>query len=331
MSGSERRESDPGDPMERFNPDLTLTSTETADLLEVHPSTVKRWCNDGELLSAKTSGGHRRLHLEDIMEFARQREIRTVLTPFHPYEPHVWTALREIRQEGSFRRLHDLAMGWVGRGQLRRLGLLFETLGRDAELDLCTFCDQGVRGLMRRVGVEWAQGRLRVGDEHLVSQIMSDVLVGLRPDPRGRIALPRNGKRRPVAVVGAMEGNQHGLGSLCVRLVLERLGWDVLYLGPDVPFEDFGALQRSRGAALVCVSLKPPAAAGDLARAVRTLGGVYDAGRPYSLVFGGVPDEDFAPTLLDGPFRDVAVLDSSTDLCRRLGGGDPCAGAGGAA
>ena len=43
------------------------------------------------------------------------------------------------------------------------------------------------------------------------------------------------------------------------------------YLGPDVPIEDFGVIQRGRGASLVCISLTPPAAAGDVARAVRIL------------------------------------------------------------
>jgi excisionase family DNA binding protein len=45
--------------MERIPDIVALTSTEAASLLDVHPSTVKRWCNDGELDSELTPGGQR--------------------------------------------------------------------------------------------------------------------------------------------------------------------------------------------------------------------------------------------------------------------------------
>lgn len=300
--------------MERFNPDLTLTSSEVADLLGVHASSVKRWSNDGEIPSEKTAGGHRRVHLEDALAFARARGIQTILSPFHPYEPHVWTALQEVRQEGSFKRLHQLAMGWVTRGQLRRLTALYDVLARDPSLPLCRFCDEGVRGLMVKVGQAWAEGRLRVAEEHMVSQAMTEVLLKLRSEERE--ARGRNGWHdgAPVAVVGTMEGNQHHLGSLCVRLLLERMGWEVFYLGPDVPVEEFAVVQRGRDAALVCVSLPPAAQPGDVSRAVRVLSEFYDPDRPYALALGGGVPQDLEPALLEGPFADVRCLGSCASL-----------------
>lgn len=304
--------------MDRFTSSLTLTSSETAELLQVHPSTVKRWCNDGELISEKTAGGHRRLNLGDVMAFARSRDIATVLTPFDPYEPHVWAALQEVRQDGSFGRLHALAMSWVSRGQIRRLGLLYDALARDASVGLCRFCDDGVRDLMVRVGEAWARGQLRVGEEHLVSQAMYEVLVKLRSDQRDQMTPALNGSDRPVAVVGTMEGNQHHLGSMCVRILLENRGWEVFYLGPDVPIEDFGVVQRGRSADLVCISLTPPAAAGDVARAVRVLEGLYDPTQPYALALGGEVRGDVDRALLVGPFRDLEIHDSLISLCGQL-------------
>lgn len=303
--------------MDRFNPELTLTSSETADLLAVHPSTVKRWCNEGELPSEKTTGGHRRIHLDDVVTFARKREIPNVLAPFHPYEPHVWTALQEVRQEGSFKRLHALAMGWVARGQFRRLTALYDALARDSSVSLCQFCDQGVRGLMVRVGEAWAEGRLRVAEEHMVSQAMAEVLLKLRAEG-GRPSPSRGGGAAPVAVVGTMEGNQHHLGSLCVRLLLERLGWDVFYLGPDVPLEDFAVIQRGRGASLVCVSLPPQAQPGDVVRAVRVLSGFHDPTLPFALALGGDLPRDMDEEMLAGPFTRVGVFDSCASLREAL-------------
>ena len=291
--------------MERINAEPMLTSSETAEFLAVHASTVKRWCNDGELPFETTSGGHRRIRLEDALAFAGAREIVTVLSPFHPYEAHVWEALQEVRQGDSLERLLQLAMGWIARGRVRRVGLLFDVLAREPSVSFCRFIDEGVRRLMERVGTAWAEGRLRVGEEHLVTQTMTEAL--LRLDAQ-RAATPRSGAA-PVAVVGTLEGNQHHLGALAVRLLLERQGWEVCYPGPDVPVEDFGALQRSREATLVCISLPPPAAAGDAARVVRVLGATYDASRPYALALGGRFERDVDLALLSGAFTAVATFD----------------------
>jgi len=111
-----------------------------------------------------------------------------------------------------------------------------------------------------------------------------------------------------VAVVGSLEGNQHHLGSMCVRVLLEALGWRVHFLGPDVPVEDFAVVQRGRGASLVCISLTPPATGGDVARAVDTLARFYDPSRPYALAFGGAVDGGVDEDLLRGPFLDAGVF-----------------------
>ncbi len=300
--------------MERFNPDLTLTSSETADLFAVHASTVKRWCNDGEIPSEKTVGGHRRIHLEDAMAFARDRGIRTVLSPFHPYEPHVWTALQEIRESGSFRRLHSLAMGWVARGDMRRVSALYDAVARDPAVTFCAFCDNGIRGLMAQVGEAWAQGRLRIADEHLVTQVMTEVLMKFRVELRDQADRDGHGGSGPVAVVGTLEGNQHHLGSLCIRILLELEGWDVCYLGPDVPVEEFAVIQRGRDASLVCAALPPFSQPGDVARAVRILAEFYDPDRPYSLALGGGVPADLDPALLAGPFVAAESLSSCASL-----------------
>lgn len=294
--------------MDRFDSELTLTSTEAARLLEVHPSTVKRWCNEGELPSGTTEGGHRRIELGAAVDFARARGIPTVLTPFEPYEAHVWEALRAVADDGSLDRALSLAMGWVVRGRYRRLGDLFRVLA--GSLPLTRFCDDAVRGLMVEVGRAWQEGRLRVGEEHLVSQVMLEVLLGLRGDGKG-------GSGR-VAVVGTLSGNHHHLGALCVRLTLEHAGWTVYYLGADVPTEDFAQLQKGREAELVCISLAPSGLLGDAVRTVGVLRELYDPSRPYALALGGLRVEDDLGAMLGGPFVGMEILDSCEGLIETL-------------
>lgn len=298
-------------------PNLELTSSETASLLAVHPSTVKRWCNDGELASASTPGGHRRISIDAAVEFAEDRGIRTVLTPFHPFEPHVWTALREVEERGSFDALHALGLQWARRGAFERLEQLFIALGRSGTVPFCDFCDRGIRGLLRHVGDEWEAGRLRVGDEHMISQAITGALLTLRRewlDQRGT-----NGHRdRPVAVVGTMEGNHHALGALCVRILLERLGWTVFYPGPDVPPADFSVIQMSREASLVCISLPPLGSMGDVSRTLEALSEKYNRARPYSVVFGGTTGLTLAGESAEGPFDSVSFFPECTALRRAI-------------
>ncbi|MFP3854316.1 MAG: MerR family transcriptional regulator, partial [Anaerolineales bacterium] len=50
--------------------DKWLTTTEAAERLGVHPATIRRWADEGDLPMMMTPGGHRRFALSDIEELA---------------------------------------------------------------------------------------------------------------------------------------------------------------------------------------------------------------------------------------------------------------------
>ncbi len=50
-----------------------LNLSEAANLLGVHPSTVRHWADSGELLSQRTKGGHRRFSRNDLEAWTRTR------------------------------------------------------------------------------------------------------------------------------------------------------------------------------------------------------------------------------------------------------------------
>lgn len=307
---------------ERFNSDLFLTTSEVADLLNVHASTVKRWCNEGDLVFDKTSGGHRRIHLNDVLGLAREREIETFLQGFTPYEGHVWSAVTEVVATGDFGRVHSLAMGWLMRGKIDRVAQLFLELGRHPGVPFERFCDDGIRGFMVEVGNAWRAGQLRVGEEHMLTETLIEVLLRLRQVLPPHPAAHTNGVTpRPVAVVGAMEGDRHTLGGMCIRMELERMGWQVAFLGADVPVEDFSAMQRARGAALVCVSFAPPRTGADMRRCLRILAEFYDPEAPFALAMGGhaAHEADFSDS--DTPFAALGTFVSVTDFHEALVGG----------
>ncbi len=256
-----------------------------------------------------------------MLDHARRRQITTLLTPFVPYERHVWTALEDILQHDRYERLHSLTMGWLVRGHAHRVGELLSTVGEQDGLLLSRFFDRGIRDFMAQVGSAWLEGRLRVGEEHLVTQIVIEAihrikarLVGrgeARPPSRWRPPLRGETKPRrpaPAAVVGTMQGDFHHVGALCVGVLLEQAGWEVAYLGADVPVDEFAAMQRNRDARLVCVSFAPPRAGADVERCTTILREFYRADHPYALALGGGAIEEGALRGEPDPFLAVGVF-----------------------
>lgn len=294
---------------------LLLTSSKVADLLGVHPSTVKRWCDEGTLPARRTEGGHRRINLNDALATARTQGIPTFLDPFHPWEANVWLAVSEVEEKQSFDRLHNLALGWLTNGSPDFMGRLLFEVGNRPAVPFTSFLDQGIRGFMARVGEEWQGGRLGIGEEHMASQMVGEVLIRLRPG-WNNLGRPSAGPKEPppVAIVGAMEGDHHDLGAQAVRVLLEREGWRVYYLGADVPVEEFAEIQRAQGATLVCVSFSPRNTLPDLQRAIRVLTEFYRPESPYALGVGGSLGELSREPVTETPFTSLSIPSSTEEF-----------------
>ncbi len=56
-----------------------LRLSEAASRLGVHPTTLRRWADDGEIPSSRTPGGHRRFAVSDLEAFQRnQRKLKVI-------------------------------------------------------------------------------------------------------------------------------------------------------------------------------------------------------------------------------------------------------------
>jgi excisionase family DNA binding protein len=54
---------------QNLHADRLLTSHEVGDLLQVNPSSVKKWVNEGRIAAFRTPGGHRRIRVADLLDF----------------------------------------------------------------------------------------------------------------------------------------------------------------------------------------------------------------------------------------------------------------------
>jgi len=286
---------------------MELSSAEAAEVLEVHVSSIKRWSRAGKLKAERTPGGHRRFALETLLAFARRQQLAIALLKFAPYEAQVWEGLQQLRQGVIPERLIALMYRWLREGRSGRLIRLVVFLNRRG-VSVAALGDLLLGPLVERIGVDWEAGRVGIGEEHRMTHMLIDALYTLRR--------PEVEREAPFALVACPESAHHELGALLVRLILEELGWRVLYLGADVPAEEIGWQQQQWRAELVALSFVPPLRRADVLRTLRVLGQLYDETRPYTLVLGGRGAAEVGD--LHGPFRSIHIFEKLSDFERWL-------------
>lgn len=101
--------------------------------------------------------------------------------------------------------------------------------------------------LFRRIGDEWHAGRLGSGQEHLATVVLRGVLERL---------LSAFGSRPGAArlVVATPAGEHHEIGALLVASAALGEGWNVVYLGPDLPAAEIASVALAKGARAVALS-----------------------------------------------------------------------------
>lgn len=104
-----------------------------------------------------------------------------------------------------------------------------------------------IQPAMIEIGEQWHQGKLSITAEHFATQFIRRKLATLFntyniTDGRGLI------------IVGCAPGEQHDLGTLFISIFLVRRGWQVVYLGPDVPLHDLIGTIRRIQPDLVCMA-----------------------------------------------------------------------------
>jgi len=121
-------------------------------------------------------------------------------------------------------RFRDAALSGDRR---RALAAVREAL--DAGMDLRTVNRELVTRSLHEIGSLWEENRITAADEHLATAVIQSVLTHLYPD------LPIGPRDRGVAVIMGVAGELHQVGAHMVADLLETDGWDVRFLGTNVP------------------------------------------------------------------------------------------------
>jgi DNA-binding transcriptional MerR regulator/methylmalonyl-CoA mutase cobalamin-binding subunit len=85
--------------------------------------------------------------------------------------------------------------------------------------------------LMEDIGKCWNSGMMRILHEHMASSVIRTYL----GNALNSLDIPDTA---PKAVTATLEGELHEIGALAATVAASMEGWNVLYLGPNLPAED---------------------------------------------------------------------------------------------
>jgi len=125
------------------------------------------------------------------------------------------------------------------------------------------------------VGEAWHQGDITISTEHYASTYLRGRLLSLlqayphRPD-------------MPMIIVGCAPNERHEVGALIFAVMLRQHGYNVIYLGQDIPIEDVIETALQERPAMVCLSANSTATA----LALRDIKQGLDKGGPHAPLFG---------------------------------------------
>jgi DNA-binding transcriptional MerR regulator/methylmalonyl-CoA mutase cobalamin-binding subunit len=113
------------------------------------------------------------------------------------------------------------------------------------------FIEQLIAPLMDAIGNGWRDGALRIAHEHLASAVVRTFLWGLNRSPDLSASAP-------TLIVTTPVGQLHEIGALMAASTAVADGWNVIYLGANLPAEEIAAAAQHQLAKAVGLSLVYP-------------------------------------------------------------------------
>ncbi len=219
-----------------------LTTKEVARLCRISDASVKRWENAGLLKSERTSGGHRRFRMEEILRF--QREQGLGLKQSHGDESVKMAIMRQYVNKyfSSSEFFHSLVAGC----EESVINILINA-HRDSK-SLTEIFDEIVCPAMRQIGEFWFKGDISITQEHLATRTISNALYKLRH------TLPVPTMTDRLAMCCAVEGDFHELPTHLAQMTIENEGWEVMNFGANTPLYSLAEEVLQHTPHIICIS-----------------------------------------------------------------------------
>jgi len=136
--------------------------------------------------------------------------------------------------------------------------------GASVALPRFVMMNQVVLPLLDKIGRWWADGRLKVINEHVGSMVLRQFL-----GETLRTVDPEEGA--PVMVATTPAGQWHEFGAMIAAVVAMDVGWRALYCGPNLPAEEIAAIVDQKNAMAVALSIVHPTDVHQLKKEIQRL------------------------------------------------------------
>jgi len=184
-----------------------LNTIEASEILDVAPSTIKRWADSGKLSHTKTAGGHRRFREKDLRRFKDQLEGKE--------------SPAERCQNWLDLLLGDADM-YKLKGEMMLARSIYESWWKVAE---------ELGSVLYHLGKKWEVGEISVIQEHEVSRKIENLINWVSFD------FPEV-KNAPICLLCMVEGDFHTLGLNLAEICLKEAGWRVKWSGKSTPHNE---------------------------------------------------------------------------------------------
>ena len=211
-----------------------VSPKQVARAIGASESSLKRWCDNGLLETTRTGGGHRRIPIDAVLRFVKERGHSLVDPEVIGLPPStgagaktldrgreaLLAALQDANQTAALRTLLDLYLGGNAMTQV---------------------FDEVITSVLHEVGELWASGDMEVYEERRGVEFIGETLYEF-----GRL-LPSSGEGWPRAMGGTLDTDPYTLAPRMVDLTLRGAGFASDYLGCNLPFGTFDtAIERER-------------------------------------------------------------------------------------
>jgi excisionase family DNA binding protein len=199
-----------------------VTTRQAARALGVSEASLKRWCDQGLLPAVRTPGGHRRLPLQGVVQFVRERRLELV-------RPSLLGLPALTRREGADGETVGRAMQKAFRAadedEIRRLLFGPYLAGKPAAEVL----DELLTPAFWALGEKWTQGDLAIYEERRAVELCTRLLHQLRT------FLPTPSPEAPQAIGGTLTGDPYELPTAMLEIALGEAGWRAQSYGCGLP------------------------------------------------------------------------------------------------
>ncbi len=126
------------------------------------------------------------------------------------------------------------------------------------------FLEKLIVPLMQEIGEQWKAGTLRIAHEHLAAAVVRTLLGNICQGSDISASMPN-------LVVATPRGQLHEIGALIAGTTAASQGWQVTYLGPNLPAEEIIGCAVQNGAKAIGLSIIYPTDDPHLANELRKL------------------------------------------------------------